>query len=664
MKTPAKKHLALYASGILACFSGTAGAAIYMDGFDADVGTQNGSQHDTTLALQHSADYVNWSITAGPVSTHVDLNTLNAGIASGPYPNPSNWAAMLFSNQVLTSNATIAANIIGQEYTVDFIAGAAGYQAFNQRSQTANGNGLRIDVIDNDGAGAIIGTYSFFDVDFDTNASALDLGLSADSFTYTGSGNADVRLVITGFGSGVFQGTIDDISIADPSAPRIASFTATPSVLGDAGEAVTFDWLVSGVPLNSLVITPGDIDVLGNTDGAGEGSFLLDPGPDGTTKYTLTAGKDDERFERKVTVTLPAPEIVSFEIMPTGAGPGDAAMFSWEVGLPVTTLMLTPGDIDLLPHTDAGGIGSFTLASGPDEPTTYTLTATRGTSMNMAFATRTIIDPNAIFFEDFNGLDPASSTGNIGFQHTTTFSIANFASDSGLAGWTGAGAGAVTVVDTANWSGNTGNPRNSAVMIWHGGPNAVAMDNVIAGSNDLGVEYQVAFLVGGAVFFDGSQFNDPALNDSVVIDLLRGDDSVLSSHSEVAPEVVGLLDLGFEARSFTYRGDGSGDIKFRVTGSGDAGHARFYGTIDELSVAPVDPAPFQITDIVRDPQTLAVTITFDSIDGAIYEVWGSADLQRWHDLDDSVLGIGDSTQFTDSIFAPANLRYYYQVRRP
>ena len=35
----------------------------------------------------------------------------------------------------------------------------------------------------------------------------------SDSFTYTGSGNADVRLVITGFGSGVFQGTIDDISV-------------------------------------------------------------------------------------------------------------------------------------------------------------------------------------------------------------------------------------------------------------------------------------------------------------------------------------------------------------------------------------------------------------------------------------------------------------------
>ena len=49
MKTPTRKtNLALYASGILACFSGTAGAAIYMDGFDADVGTQNGSQHDTT----------------------------------------------------------------------------------------------------------------------------------------------------------------------------------------------------------------------------------------------------------------------------------------------------------------------------------------------------------------------------------------------------------------------------------------------------------------------------------------------------------------------------------------------------------------------------------------------------------------------------------------
>ena len=41
--------------------------------------------------------------------------------------------------------------------------------------------------------------------------------------------------------------------------------------------------------MDSLTITPGNIDVLANTDVEGNGSFTLDPGPNGSTTYTLTA---------------------------------------------------------------------------------------------------------------------------------------------------------------------------------------------------------------------------------------------------------------------------------------------------------------------------------------------------------------------------------------
>ena len=263
-----------------------------------------------------------------------------------------------------------------------------------------------------------------------------------------------------------------------------------------------------------------------------------------------------------------------------------------------------------------------------------------------------------IFSEDFNGLDPATGRA-IGFQHTTTFSIANWADVSDLAGWSDNGvAGEVHVVDTANWDGNTGNARNSAVMIWHGGTNTVTMDNVIAGSNELGVEYQVDFRFGGAVFFDGAQFNDPTLNDSVVIDLLRGDDSVLTSHSEVAPEVVGSLDLGFESRSFTYTGDGSGDIRFRVTGSGDEGSIRFYGAIDDLvlsiPIGPVISGPFDIVHIDRAQETSEVTIEFTSVSGVTYAVLASTDLITWEIIDNAVMGTDDITAFTDAVFALAS----------
>jgi len=198
-------------------------AAIYTDGFNAASANQNNTQHDTTLALQYdpassTTYYDNWTSSVFAQGHSVDLNPDNATLITGSpenLPNPNNWAAMLLFGQVLTSDANIAANTSGQEYTVSFLAGPAGYGPgqYSQRSQAAQSNGLRIEVIDNNGAGAVIGTTDFTDVDFDTNASALDLGLSNDSFNYTGSGNSDVKLRITGLGTGVFQGSIDTISI-------------------------------------------------------------------------------------------------------------------------------------------------------------------------------------------------------------------------------------------------------------------------------------------------------------------------------------------------------------------------------------------------------------------------------------------------------------------
>ena len=397
-----------------------------------------------------------------------------------------------------------------------------------------------------------------------------------------------------------FQGTIDDLvlSIDDPGALGIASFTATPSVLGDAGEAVTFDWLVTGLPLDSLVITPGNIDVLGNTDGAGEGSFPLNPGPDGTTEYTLTAGKDDVRVERKVTVTLPAPEIVSFEVSPAGAGPGDVAMFSWEVGLPATILMLTPGDIDLLPHTDAEGIGAFALASGPDESTTYTLTATRGTSVSTARATHTIIDPNAIFFEDFNSFTGVlnGNQGGAQGQHVTTHDMGH---SGNLTGWSKAGASTVVAVDTVNvWtdpSTVTANPQNWAVMIWGGNGvganiiNEITLAAPIAGSNTIGTPYRIDFLGAGGVYHAASQVND-GTTDALRIQVLRASDSaVLHTFDQIVAQPTGVGDLGLTPYSFNYTGDGTGDTVFRITGVNDT-VTRFQGTVDDLSLTRV-PEP-------------------------------------------------------------------------
>lgn len=201
---------------LLAAGSSAHAALLYSDGFNAAAGDQNNTQGVTTLAVQVNANYDNWSI-VGVAGHQVDLNTANAGMVTGnpeSLPNPNDWAAMLLFNQQLTSTANIGANVAGQSYTVDFSAGPADYSG-GQQSLTSQSNGVRIEVIDNNGAGSVIGTFDFTAIDFDTLAGPLDLGLSSGSFSYAGSGTGDVKLRVTGLGGGVFNGSIDSISISD-----------------------------------------------------------------------------------------------------------------------------------------------------------------------------------------------------------------------------------------------------------------------------------------------------------------------------------------------------------------------------------------------------------------------------------------------------------------
>ena len=72
-------------------------------------------------------------------------------------------------------------------------------------------------------------------IDFGTLAGPLDLGLSNGSFTYTGSGIGDIRLRITGLGSGVFNGSIDTLSVSSATIPEPG--TALLMLLGLVGLA-------------------------------------------------------------------------------------------------------------------------------------------------------------------------------------------------------------------------------------------------------------------------------------------------------------------------------------------------------------------------------------------------------------------------------------------
>ncbi|MFZ9935516.1 MAG: hypothetical protein ACO3JG_00500 [Luteolibacter sp.] len=379
------------------------------------------------------------------------------------------------------------------------------------------------------------------------------------------------------------NGNNNDADIADlqatisgsttPPAVSITSFTATPATLGDAGDAVTFDWAVTGTPLDSLMISPGDINVLGDTDGAGVGSYLLDPGPDGTTEYTLTATKGVDSATRMVTVTLPAPEITSFTATPSAVGAGENVTLSWQVGLPATTLVITPGDIDVSGNTDGGGAGSIIF--NPTETTTYTLTATRGTSTSAADATAAVVDPNNLFSEDFN-----SYAGN---QNATQYETGlEIAFGGTVTGWTKSGAGTMHAVDLANLGGQS-NPSNWAIMFYQ---DNVITSPAILGANDPGAGYEVTFDYGTAVYAATNQRT--LAGDGLLVQILRADNSVLASQSFFpgAWDDAGNhnLDSGLQG-TLTYTGDGSGNVRLRIGPDGPLNSGRFEGAIDNVSVA-------------------------------------------------------------------------------
>ena len=196
----------------------------------------------------------------------------------------------------------------------------------------------------------------------------------------------------------------------------------------------------------------------------------------------------------------------------------------------------------------------------------------------------------ALFTENFDGITGLTLNGGPSGQVTTNHDL-GFGGN--LAGWSKAGAGTIHAVDTANtWPGPTGNPRNWGVMIWQ--DNVITQTSGIAGSNDNGTEYQIDFLGAGAVYENAGQVNN-GTTDNLQIEVLRAsDNTVLHTFNQIVAQPIGVGNLGLTAYDFSYTGDGSGDIKFRI-GPGNAGQGRFQGTIDDLELS-----------IVPEPSSLAL----------------------------------------------------------
>jgi hypothetical protein len=105
--------------------------------------------------------------------------------------------------------------------------------------------------------------------------------------------------------------------------------------------------------------------------------------------------------------------------------------------------------------------------------------------------------------------------------------------------------------------------------------------NTAVSANDDGRKYQVSFAAGPSVWAGASQATTN--QDGLLLQVLRKDGTVLAWHVHRPHAWSGKADAQqFNAASFVYTGDGTGDVTLHITSSDYTG--RFGGALDDLSI--------------------------------------------------------------------------------
>lgn len=120
-----------------------------------------------------------------------------------------------------------------------------------------------------------------------------------------------------------------ELELATPD-PGITRFVADQALLPE-GAPLTLSWTVNA-NTTSIVIDQGVGDVTGLTDGSGEGSITLNPGPSESLTYLLTTTRPAGSSAAAVAVEVTdQPVIFSFDASESLVAPGDSLTLSWNV---------------------------------------------------------------------------------------------------------------------------------------------------------------------------------------------------------------------------------------------------------------------------------------------------------------------------------------------
>jgi hypothetical protein len=178
-----------------------------------------------------------------------------------------------------------------------------------------------------------------------------------------------------------------------------------------------------------------------------------------------------------------------------------------------------------------------------------------------------------LFFDDFQSLTSSTTgsqcaTGDVVYAEAT------------LSQWTITGFHAIHGVQ---WQTATG---NLAAQFYDGdssdlGPNELVMTTGVA-ANQSGVGYTVHFLGGPANWSTCTQGN--VAGGGLVFSVLRTNSTVLQTYTYSPPVWVSVAtEEALTANSFTYTGDGSGNVKLQITTAG-ANDGHFGGALDDVEI--------------------------------------------------------------------------------
>ena len=181
-----------------------AGGEVFVESFGGFKGNQNATQFKTGLNVAHDGKVHGWAGSGAGTMHAVDRSF------KGGEVTPSDWAIMIFEDNIITSNA-MAANVAGTSYRVSFETSAAVYSAMNPGQATKAGDALLIEVLRADNSVLASTTNT-------PGAWAGKMTFTPAGLSFKGDGSGDVRVRIgphKTMNCRRFHGAIDNITVRE-----------------------------------------------------------------------------------------------------------------------------------------------------------------------------------------------------------------------------------------------------------------------------------------------------------------------------------------------------------------------------------------------------------------------------------------------------------------